>query len=168
MADPTRFSPLTAVETESTRKTMRDGLADPMFREFHAVWAQRCDGDVPARKFDILPTDFSTRVLPHLLIVDVSRNPLRFLWRLTGTIADSIHGRNLTGVFVDEMPLGSMREMLLADFEVLVATGESQFAELLFTNADGRNRRYEVMRLPMLGVGDSTTIDHILVMARDA
>ncbi|MEQ9333083.1 PAS domain-containing protein [Thalassobaculum sp.] len=53
---------------------------------------------------DIDPVDLPRDVLPHLLLVDVEHAPsLRFRWRLIGTYATRILGRDMTGRYWDEI-----------------------------------------------------------------
>lgn len=140
-----------------------DAEAVPLFADALSVWSAK-RGDRPApRKADISAHDFQPRTLPHLLIVDVQGTPPRFVFRLTGTMIDRIHNRNLTGVDVDDLSPPAFRETLHVDFRALVDRCAPQFVELVFPNRDGVQRDYRVLRLPLLG--DEDTVAHILIVA---
>ena len=49
--------------------------------------------------------------LPHLFMVDVSRDPLRFRYRLVGTAYAVLMGRDVTGAYYDEVHPGFTGEI---------------------------------------------------------
>ncbi|MEQ8818537.1 MAG: PAS domain-containing protein [Thalassobaculum sp.] len=76
----------------------------PLLAEILVIWTRlRGDGAMPMPG-DIDPVDLPRDVLPHLLLVDVEHAPsLRFRWRLIGTYATRILGRDMTGRYWDEI-----------------------------------------------------------------
>lgn len=88
---------------------------------------------------------------------------MRFVYRLSGTRADTIHGSTLRGVYLDTLNPPSFRAAVLEDFARLVEDGQPQFVSLMFTNIDGNIRDYHVLRLPMLD--EEGAISHILLLS---
>src|SRR5215467_5972175 len=64
--------------------TLRDGIQSEMLRRLHDYWdAKRGDRLFPARR-DLDPLEFGF-ALGHVVLVEVTRPPLRFRFRLVGT-----------------------------------------------------------------------------------
>src|SRR3546814_12912860 len=55
-------------------------------------WSERAAGRAAPRRSDIDPLDLLSSLLPHLLLINVERDPPDFRYRLAGTAADTIHG----------------------------------------------------------------------------
>jgi hypothetical protein len=61
-------------------------------------------GRLPGRQH--LEPSAIARLLPHVFLVDVCRNPLRFRYRLIGTEYVRLIGRDVTNAFLDEVHPG--------------------------------------------------------------
>jgi hypothetical protein len=76
---------------------------DPRVRRLYDYWRRihPPSGDLPGRR-DIDPAAI-VELLPWVWIVDVTREPLRFRYRLVGT--EQVHAmeRDVTGAFLDEV-----------------------------------------------------------------
>jgi len=71
---------------------------------------------MPGRN-DIDPLNLPPHLLPHLELVDVSREPeIRLRWRLIGTHLTAATGRDATGKFFDEFYPGNDLVTLSAPF----------------------------------------------------
>src|SRR3546814_13638668 len=73
------------------------------FRPLLQYWSERAAGRAAPRRSDIDPLDLPSSLLPHLLLIDVERDPPDFRYRLAGTAADTIHGQSLKGVPVSPL-----------------------------------------------------------------
>lgn len=138
--------------SDCSRTELEVGAArqDPFFRKALAVWdAKRGPAPAPFRR-DIDALDFTADVLPRLMLIEVVRKPLRFRIRLTGTQADQIHERNITGLYTDELQPRMLAESMRRDLTRIVDTGQPQWVELLFTNNRGNRRQTRILRLPLL------------------
>jgi hypothetical protein len=83
----------------------------PTVRQAYEYWLSiRPTSGLPGRQH-VDPSAIPT-VLPHLFIVDVSRDPLRFRYRLVGTAYVELMGRDLTGAYYDEVHPGFTGEIL--------------------------------------------------------
>lgn len=88
----------------------------------HYWLGKRREGTIPSRK-DIDPIEIP-RLMPHVALVDILRNPLDYRYRLTGTHIVEMIGHDRTGQRMREFftrPAIEATEHLL---EQLVSTGE--------------------------------------------
>lgn len=136
------------------------------FKDILVRWTSlRTETSLPT-KSDFSPHAFDRSVLPYIILLDVERDPLRFRYRLTGTMAESIQNYNYTGSYVDEQAPQKLREYLQSDLEALVQSGEPQHVSLSFTNTKGYPRHLQVLRLPLCNNNKQSEnqVDHILVI----
>lgn len=137
------------------------GADDPNFRFLFEYWQRKRSGDkLPGRK-TIDPVELK-RVLPHLLLIDVEREPLDFRYRLAGTLTYDIFGFDLTGHRVRDIAPPEWGEIVWKSLATLVETRAPQYVRLDFTTTQGNVRSYRVLRLPL--AEDGVTIDCILLM----
>jgi hypothetical protein len=82
----------------------------PIVRQVYEYWlAIRPAAGLPGRQH--VDPGAVTPALPYLFIVDVSRDPLRFRYRLVGTAYAELMGRDLTGAYYDEVHPGFTGEI---------------------------------------------------------
>lgn len=133
------------------------------FRPLHRYWRERAAGRLAPRRADIDPLDLPYGLLPHLLLIDVERDPLDFRYRLAGTAADTIHGLSLKGVRVSELRPEGFARTLHGDLARMAEHPSPQFVELSYTNREDKTRRYRVLRLPLCD--DAGRLTMVLVLA---
>ena len=125
-------------------------------RQLFEYWREKAAGRrFPARR-DLDPLDM-VYVLPFLSLVDVLRNPLRFRGRLIGTSIVEKSGFDLTGKWLDELPIPEYRELLLRRVHSIVEAS----APLLVRNKQffgGQWYNYEVIWLPLADDGEEITM----------
>ena len=79
----------------------RAKILHPKLALLYDYWDSiRCGKAMPTRR-DLDPIDISG-LLPHIVLVDVEDDPLRFRYRLYGTAVAAARGRDLTGHYLDE------------------------------------------------------------------
>lgn len=92
-----------------------------MLRRLYAYWDERRGTrEFPGRP-DIDPIDMHF-ALGHISLIDVLWEPLRFRYRLHGSIVAAWAGMDMTGKFVDEIPEPRRRGFAEDDFRVVVTT----------------------------------------------
>jgi len=77
-----------------------DEITHPTLVAIYRYWDSKRRGRVMPQRPDIDPTEIA-RLLPHIFMVDVERDPLRFRYRLIGTAICEFLGRDFTGRIVD-------------------------------------------------------------------
>ena len=77
-----------------------DEITHPTLVAIYRYWDSKRRGRAMPQRPDIDPTEIA-RLLPHIFMVDVERDPLRFRYRLIGTAICEFLGRDFTGRIVD-------------------------------------------------------------------
>lgn len=164
---PTVARPFDLAEAKAVRREALaiDAAADDFafFRPLYGYWQERRGGRAGPGRSEIDPLDFPPALLPHLVMIDVERDPLDFRYRLAGTAADHIHGMPLTGVRVLDLKPQAFAKLLQEDLTRMAERPEPQFLRHSFTNREGQTRRFRVLRLPLCDAAGRLTI--VLVLA---
>lgn len=128
-------------------RDFRDQIRHPDLRRLYDYW-ESCRGGrkYPARS-DIDPIEFSF-ALGNVTLIEVQYDPLRFKFRLMGTLMAQRVGQDLTGRMVDELPNPSYRDVLLHAYKESIATGQPNL-HLYEQEIEGKARQFEVIRLPL-------------------
>jgi hypothetical protein len=136
---------------------------EPEFAELLRYWESKRQGErLPART-DIDPLDLS-RLLPHLLLFDVVRGDggVRFKFRVAGTAFSAMIGRDVTGIYLDELGPPDRVAAVISGLSAIVETGRPCFLA-------GRPtlRSDQVTSVKRLGVplaSDGPAVDMILAV----
>jgi hypothetical protein len=137
----------------------RDQIRHPDLRRLYDYWDARRQGRRYPARADIDPVEFSF-ALGNVTLIDVLYDPLRFRFRLMGTLMAQRSGFDLTGRMVDEVPIPEYRDLLLNAYRHLVTTGEPNTTIHEQTIHD-RLYEFEVLRLPL--AEDGETINMLLL-----
>ncbi|MDE2227798.1 MAG: PAS domain-containing protein [Alphaproteobacteria bacterium] len=128
-------------------------------RRLYRDWdARRAGRRVPARA-DFDPVEMKY-ILGQLSLIDVARDPLRFIFRLHATGNARHLGVDRTGKDLAFMPNPDVREHVRAHYELAVASREPVVQHRGGSFADGREWDYEVLVLPL--ASDGETIDMLM------
>lgn len=128
-------------------------LSDPRLHRFFAyLQGKRGDRAFAARR-DIDPLEFGY-ILGNVVLLDVQHEPLRFRYRLVGSVLSSGAGYDLTGSYVDAHPDVEYRAYVLARYRETVAfrrpTGGTYD---LFIGS--KPRQYQCLRVPLSDDGET-------------
>lgn len=128
-------------------------------RFLYRDWDARRGGrPVPTRAdFDPLELRY---ILGSLSLIDVLRDPLRFMFRLHASQNAARLGADLTGKELAEMPATANPASVRAHYERVVASRAPQVQRRVGTHADGIKWEYEVLVLPLST--DGATIDMLM------
>jgi hypothetical protein len=127
-------------------------------RQLYAYWdGKRAGRRFPARA-DIDPLELGF-VLGNLSLVDVLHEPLRFRFRLQGTLSASRLGYDMTGKFADEIPDPEYRQVVLETYARIVREARPM-REVRETSLDFKSHRYEIVWLPLSE--DGATINMLI------
>jgi len=146
-------------EGHSGKADFRQRIRHPDLLRLYDYWVSRHHGELFPSRQDIDPADFKF-ALGVVTLVDVLHDPLRFRFRLIGSVMAQRMGWDLTGKMVDDVPDDTYREGLLAAYHRMIA--DRQPSTTLYERLiDGKTRRFEVLRLPL--ATDGKTIDMLLL-----
>jgi hypothetical protein len=142
--------------------TTTDGIDGwtPMIRTLYQYWDHKRAGRLMPRRADIDPADFINH-LPHILLVDVHRNPDRFTYRVVGTGEVKVRGRDPTGRDVAEAYYGPSREDALSCYSFVRDNRAFLLDPEPFIGPDGKYNQGEVLFLPLSE--DGQWVNRILV-----
>lgn len=74
----------------------------PSLRQIHDYWLKIRPGNAALPGRQHLDPTAVPDLLPHFLLIDVTKEPHRFRYRLMGTSVANAFGRDLTGMWLDE------------------------------------------------------------------
>jgi hypothetical protein len=133
-------------------------LSDERLHRFFAyLEGKRGSREFAARR-DIDPLEFGY-ILGHVVLLDVQHAPLRFRYRLVGSVLASGTGYDLTGSFADDHPDIEYRAYVLARYrETVLSRRPTGGTYDLFIGR--KPRQYQCLRVPLSDDGE--TIDMIV------
>jgi hypothetical protein len=125
-------------------------------KQIYAYWLGKKGRRRAPRRADIDPAEIAS-LMPHVGLVDVHREPMRFRYRLLGTEVVRGLGLELTGRFLDEVPLDDHQCAIAREYTCVAERAEPVCATWEYTRPDGRHVRYERLGLPLMS--DGKTVD---------
>jgi hypothetical protein len=138
-----------------------DDIRDPALRRLYLYWTEKRGGRSLPRREDIDPLDLRF-LLGWINLVDVLREPLRFRFRVHGTMLVSYTGCDMTGKFLDEHPNPDHRAFLAKTWGESVEKGRPVH-HLHDRVLNEQPQFYESIRLPI--ASDGETVDMLLIAA---
>jgi hypothetical protein len=150
-------SPVATVE--STSDDPLAGVSDPGLHRFFAYMEAKRGGREFAARRDIDPLDFAY-ILGNILLLDVLYEPLRFRYRLVGSVIPAKTGYDMTGKYLHEHPHPAYRDYMLDRYAELIKSRRPASGNYdLFMDCE--SKRYQYLRVPLSS--DGRTIDMIIV-----
>lgn len=73
-----------------------DDVQSPRIRQLHDYWRSKCNDVVPPPRSAIEPSEIRP-LLPYLILIELTPEPIRFAYRLVGTAVVRAHGEDFTG-----------------------------------------------------------------------
>jgi hypothetical protein len=141
-------------------EVLRPETWHPTIRALYDYWISvHPPAGLPGRQH-IDPTAIP-RLLPDLFMVDVSRDPLRFKYRLVGTEFVTLIGRDLTGRYLDEVH-PSFNGLILRQYTEAAELGQPAYRKgpIMYARPDKRYLGMERLIVPLSGNG--VDVDMIL------
>jgi hypothetical protein len=142
-----------------------DELGDERLQRLYVYWQEkRGSRRMPSRE-DIDPVDL-TFCLGYLCLIDVEPgNPLRFRFRVDGSNCVSISGIEMTGRYVDEIPLTEYRKITeIAYRQICVTKAPHYYIDDEIW--DNRQYRIEGILLPLSNDGETVNMLIDVVLPR--
>lgn len=131
------------------------------FELAHRLWQQKRGARrLPARA-DFDPLELKP-ALTRIMLIEVSRDPPDFRYRLAGTLSREVTGMELTGRSVLQMKPAKQGRLLWNDLCEIVTTREPQLARLDVQSQFGTKLSYTVLRLPLATDGEN--VDMVLIV----
>ncbi len=137
-------------------------LQQPLLRELYAYWRARCVGGALPARAALDPVDIP-RLLPNLMLIDVTHDPFDLRYRLVGTALVAYMGRDTTGLRVEDGYLGRDWPRILPDYETAVFERRPVLRRNDVIGPDARRYLYERLLLPLSR--DGACVDMLLAGA---
>ena len=127
----------------------------PTISDLHEYWRSKCGDRRMPRRSDICPTEIPA-LLPMLFLVDLEHDPFRVRYRVVGTSAVEMSGRDYTGLYLDEIRFNKPDE-LLALYRQAAEERQPAFRSGVWHFPDGMARAFETAILPLSEDGEQVT-----------
>jgi hypothetical protein len=151
------YAEVTAEEIAS-----RIAASHESIRMLSAYWSRQCRGQAMPRRADIDPADMKP-LLPMTMLVDVTPDERRFVYRLVGTAEVAARGGNPTGKSVQEAFFGDSIEEALNCYEYVVRNRAPFCYRGTYAAPDGRTETDDTIYLPLSD--DGANVNMILVFS---
>jgi hypothetical protein len=125
-------------------------------RELLGYWLRKKGTRRAPARAHIDPAEI-VHLLPFVGLVDVTRDPLRFRFRLVGTAVVAGYGQDITGRFLDEIDLNLHERDIIAEYVQVAESWQPVCARWAYVRSDGRHVAYERLALPLSS--DGKTVD---------
>ncbi|WP_374373770.1 PAS domain-containing protein [Dongia sp.] len=123
---------------------------------------QKRGGNRWARRSDIDPCEIPG-LLPHLWLIEVAEGSPRLLVRLAGTRVESVYGRSLTGIHLENLDWGPNSARIFASLHGMADTGRGHFLDVAAHVTPRLARRVQRLGLPLSE--DQERVSHLLLVA---
>ena len=135
------------------------GVRSEVLKQGYAYWRSLCRGRFPSRAM-IDPTRIP-RLLPHVVIHGVRREPLDFLYRLIGTEVRRHMAQDRTGQWMSQVPGQSPPSQIWDNLSSIVMTGRPVLNRTPYEGPHRDLVTMESLQLPL--AADGVAVDMILV-----
>ncbi|HXP75798.1 MAG TPA: PAS domain-containing protein [Stellaceae bacterium] len=136
-------------------------LRNPVLRRAYEYWCLRKgDRPLPSRK-DISPEDMKT-YLSNVMLIDVSYEPLDFVYRVFGSGIAQAHGKEYTGKSVRELEPPEFSNLVWHQYLEVVRERKPCLHGICF-QAEGKYHKYHRLTSPLSS--DGSTIDKLLAVS---
>jgi hypothetical protein len=132
---------------DATELRLDDPGLDPDLKFALDYWLRKCAGRLAPTRADIDPIDIAP-LLPRVMLVDVSTDPIDFRFRLAGTGLFKIHGAELTNRRVQDLEpaaYGALIHRLYCD----ALARRAPLAHQLLIECETRRSAYMRIILPL-------------------
>jgi hypothetical protein len=130
----------------------RDRLSLPQLRELYDYWERKRAGRRWPKRSDVDPVEMRF-ALGNIDLVEITYDPIVFLFRISGSNIDRDEGFNMQGKTLDEYPLPQHREAVRKTYMRVLEKGEVDYEELERLD-EGRLVRYGRLILPLSDHGE--------------
>jgi hypothetical protein len=146
---------VTAEETASRIAACHESI-----RTFHDYWSAKKGGRAMPRRADIDPVEVKP-YLPMMMLIDVTADERRFVYRLVGTAEVAERGHDPTGRPVRDAFFGGSVEETLSYYEYVVRNRAPFCYRGAYAAPDGRIETDDIIYLPLSD--DGVDVNMILV-----
>ncbi|MGQ0675775.1 MAG: PAS domain-containing protein, partial [Rhodospirillales bacterium] len=135
-----------------------DKIEDPDIAHVLKLWNERRGGHAMPPRGALKPEELA-KVLGRVNLLDVLRDPLRFVFRVRGSSIAAMHDHDMTGRDLSEMQPPEYRDMLIRHYTEAVGLA----APLLYSIRQSRGRHEAPYRRIILPLGTPAGLVEMLL-----
>ncbi|MBO6562919.1 MAG: PAS domain-containing protein [Nisaea sp.] len=140
----------------ASEKRLED-VRSPLVREAYMLWDdKRGARPMPARA-DFDPVEMP-RLLASMILVDVEQPETRLKVRLAGTKIVDMFGSDYTGMYMDEIDFGDVREKVLGEYLLCATEKRPLFSDHSFRKINDYYHSIERVLLPLSNDGKTVNM----------
>lgn len=117
-------------------------------RAAYTYWDSKRQNKLMPSRADIDPVEIP-RLLPYVILIDVTREPLDFRYRLVGTRACSIMPRDFTGQFFSKIPGNGKGSILWQECDAVVSSKAPMYWQTPHVAPQSSLHKVENVLLPL-------------------
>jgi hypothetical protein len=128
----------------------------------YRYWLAHCQGNRLPRRADIDPAEIKS-LLPYLMMVDLTDNPLRIRYRLVGTEVARYAGLDFTNAYLDELQFEEYTlQELLGAYRAVIDSGQACMGFAGYENDGKMALQIEFLFCPLSD--DGITVNRCMVI----
>jgi len=131
---------------------IRDRLPLPQLQQLYDFWERKRAGRPWPKRSEIDPLELKF-ALGNIDLVEITYDPIVFLFRISGSNIDRDEGFNMQGKTLDEYPLPQHREAVRKTYMRALEKGQPDYEEIERLD-EGKVVRYGRLILPLSERGD--------------
>lgn len=132
----------------------------PRIADFYRYWESKRGTRCMPSRADMVPAEMKI-FLPGIVLVAVSHNPLRLVYRLVGTREVEYRGYDPTGKDVAQHFAGSSQHEVMRNYELVIETKSFVYDEDCLLSADHSFQEAGTLLLPLSDDGE--TVNMVIV-----
>ena len=148
------------MNTINYQATTLDKSKFPMIAEFIDILESKNSNEkLPSWK-DLSFSTFPSYMIPNIILIDVTHDPLRFQYRFIGTAITSMENRDETGIYIDQLKPDAFAESVFASYKEIIQDKEFVVYNMNTSLNKGNLDIANGVRIPLSN--DGTRVDHVL------
>jgi hypothetical protein len=123
-------------------------LNSPRLRAAYTYWDGKRQNKLMPSRADIDPVEIP-QLLPYVILIDVTRGPLDFRYRLVGTQACNIMPRDFTGQFFSKIPGNGKESAAWQECDAVVSSKAPMYWQTPYVAPQSSLRNVQKVLLPL-------------------
>ena len=136
-------------------------LGHPVLREAYDYWCRKCRGRAMPSRQDIAPEEMKS-YLSRVMLIDVHRAPLDFVYRVFGSVIASAHGREYTGRSARTLEPAGFAELIWQQYLEVAETKAPRLHAVRLASGD-KYLDYQRLTVPLSSDGE--IVDKLLAVS---
>lgn len=132
-------------------------VKSPLVQKAYALWSSKRGARAMPSRADYDPIEMP-ELLPFMFLVDVKQPDGRQRMRLVGTKIVEMYGSDYTGLYLDMIDFGTVREKVLEEYGTAASEARPVFSDHPFRNKNDVQHHIERAIFPLSNDGESVNM----------